>query len=225
MREARGNDARARGFFAAIATNCPAWSAKFAFAAGIVTHTVSDRIVHGVIDHVIEGLGLRGRPAMAIHRQIETLIDMVLFAQRGCHPGDFDLAKVTRVHDPTRDILFQFYLSQLSPPSNPIDRSLVEALKRAQWQQVSFLKSFSSRTLYRGISISNKVAAGRLQAWSTLFYPRSVGPKVFPILKSLDLERLTDGHVFCGPPVSLVNAIAADAIGVLYAGAQGLRWE
>jgi hypothetical protein len=222
MKNAASNDKKAVGFFDAISTTSPAWEAKLAFAAGVVTHTVSDRMVHGVIDHVTKGWDQKDGPAMATHRQMETLIDMVLLQLRHSHPRSFDLAKIVHVQDPIRDILFGFHLSHLTQDSGLVDSSLVRALKRAHAQQILLLKVFASRGLYQTVTLSNRLAAGRLGPWSSLFYPETVEPKAFSILDSLDLEGLTDGRSFSGPLSSLIKAIVRDAIILICAGVQRL---
>ncbi len=83
------NDARAVSFFDAITVDPHEWHAKVAFATGIITHTVSDRIIHGVIDHYTRSWDQKGGLAMATHRQLETLMDMVLLQPLRLHPRHF----------------------------------------------------------------------------------------------------------------------------------------
>jgi len=222
MKETANNDRRAVGFFDGISATSPAWEAKLAFAAGIVTHTVSDRLVHGVIDHITRSWDQMGGPAMATHRQIETLMDMILLQPFGVHPRTFELERLVDVHHSTQDILFGFYLSHLSQASGGWDGSLVRALKRAHAQQIFLLKVFAARGLYQIVALSNRLVAGRLGLWSSLFYPEEIGPKVFPILNRLDLDALTDGRSFSGSLASLMKAVVTDAINHIRVGFQRL---
>jgi hypothetical protein len=212
LKETVKNDERAIGLFEAISLDPRAWHPKAAFAAGIVTHTVSDRIIHGVIDHYTTDWGQKGSVAMASHRQIETLIDMVLLQQSRRHPRDFGLERRTAIDQPTMDCLFRFYLGHLIGDNSSLPICLLKALKRAYAQQRLFLKLFTVQPLYHIMNLSNKLLASCLQTWSTLFYPDTVGTQTFPILHKLDLNALTDGRSFTGTLASLVDEVITEAI-------------
>ena len=68
------------------------------------------------------------------------------------------------------------------------------------------------KPLYHIINLSNKLVAGRLQAWSSLFYPDTVGNPSFLILNKLNLTTLTNGGTFTGTLSHLIDAITTDAI-------------
>ncbi len=206
------NDEKAVGFFDAIADNPRAWRSKAAFAAGIVTHTVSDRIIHGVIDYYTTTWSQKGSLAMATHRQIETLIDMVLLQKLRADPRSFQLANLLSIDQPTQDCLFRFYVDHLIRESRDLDCGLSNALSKAHAQQRLFLKLFAITGLYHIMDLSNKLAANRLAAWSALFYPKTIGTRYFPIMNRLDLNALTDGSSFTGTLASLTNAVTTDAI-------------
>ncbi|MDY6954217.1 MAG: zinc dependent phospholipase C family protein [Thermodesulfobacteriota bacterium] len=223
MKEAAENDKKATGFFEGISVTSPAWETKVAFAAGIVTHTVSDRMVHGVIDYVTESWGEKNGPAMATHRQLETLLDMAFLEPLGLHPRGFPLERFLDMRRSTQNILFAHYLLGLTARSGPQDRSLLGALRRAHGQQLLFLKLFGAKWPCQMVALSNRLAAGRLEPWFRLFYPEEIGTRGFPIMKRLDLDALTDGDRFSGPFASLVATIVAEAIGHIQAGLQRLR--
>jgi hypothetical protein len=212
LKETGKNDKRAVGLFEAISLDPRAWHSKAAFAAGIVTHTVSDRIVHGVIDHYTTTWGHEGRLAIASHRQIETLIDMVLLQQSRQHPRDFGLKRRTAVDRPTQDCLFRFYLGHLIGDNSTLPVCLMKALKRAYAQQCLLLKLFTVGPLYHMMNLSNKLAASSLQAWSSLFYPDTVGTQTFPVLHKLDLNALTDGRSFTVTLATLMDEVITEAI-------------
>jgi len=183
---------------------------------------VSDRIIHGVIDHQTTSWGQRGSLAIASHRQIETLIDMVLLQRLRQHPRDFRLECMANVDQPTEHCLFRFYLGHLIGDNSTLPPCLLKALKRAHAQQRLFLKLFTIRPLYHITNLSNKLAAGWLQAWSTLFYPNKVGTQTFPILDKLDLNALTDGSSFTGTLASLMDEVIAEAIRQINVGVRRL---
>jgi hypothetical protein len=221
-KESLENDQKAVSFFDYIGANPHVWPLTLAFATGIVTHTVSDRIIHRVIDHYTTTWGQEGSLAIASHRQIETLIDMVLLQQSRQHPRNFKLERRTALDWPTRDSLFRFYLGHLIGDSSTLPVCLLKALKRAYAQQLLFLKLFTVEPLYHIMNLSNKRVASCLQAWSTLFYPDTVGTQSFPILHKLDLNALTDGRSFTGTLASLVDKVITEAIRQINVGVRRL---
>ncbi len=221
-KETLKNDQKAVSFFDAIAVDPHVWHLTLAFAAGIVTHTVSDRIIHGVIDHYTTTRGEKGSIAIASHRQLETLIDMVLLQQSRQHPRDFRLEHLINVDQPTQDCLFRFYLGHLIGNNSTLPHSLLRALKRAHAQQRLFLKLFTINALYHIMNLSNKLVASRLKAWSALFYPDTVGTQTFPILHKLDLNDLTDGRSFTGTLASLMDEVITEAIQQINVGVRRL---
>jgi hypothetical protein len=206
------NDEAAVRLFDAIAADPHGWRMKASFAAGIVTHTVTDRILHGLIDHYTTSWGQKGSFAMASHRQIETLMDMLLLRELGTSPRKFRLDAFIDLDKATEDYLFRFYLFHVMAGHDTWRSSLLEALKRAYTSQRLFLKLFALKPLYHIINFSNKFAAGRLLGLSSLFYPEAVGIRTFPVLKELDLNILTNGVSFTGTLASLLDVVIADAI-------------
>ena len=221
-KETLKNDQKAVSFFDAIAADLRTWPLMLAFAAGIVTHTVGDRIIHGVIDHYTTTWEKKGSIAIASHRQIETLIDMVLLQQSRQHPRDFQLEHLTNVDQPTQDRLFRFYLGHLIGDNSTLPLCLLKALKRAHAQQCFFLKLFTVRPLYHITNLSNKLVASCLKAWSTLFYPDTVGTQTFPILHKFDLNALTDGRSLTGTLVSFMDEVITEAIRQINVGVRRL---
>jgi hypothetical protein len=212
LKETAKNDKKAVAFFEAIAADPRGWPSKVAFSAGIVTHTVGDRIVHDLIDHYTKAWGQSGRLAVATHRQIETLIDMVLLQPLGLRPGDFRLKRLLRVDRTTKACLFRFYIAHMMEGKGTLSPYLLKSLDRACTQQRIFVKLFTVKPLYRMVNLSNELAGGGLQAWSRLFYPDAIRIQAFPILKRLDLNALTNGRSFTGPLYSLIDVITTDAV-------------
>jgi hypothetical protein len=212
LKETVENDVRAVSFFDAITVDPHQWHAKIAFATGIVTHTVSDRIIHGVIDHYTRSWDQKGGPAMATHRQLETLMDMVLLQPLRLHPRHFQFERLVDIHHPTRNILFRFYLSHLPEVHQTVDPRLLRSLNMAYAQQCLCLKLFAVKALYHIMNVSNKLAAGRLGVWSSLFYPDTVGIDGFPIMDRMDPNGLTDDRSFAGRLRSVVKEITTDTI-------------
>jgi hypothetical protein len=100
--------------------------------------------------------------------------------------------------------------------------SLLKALKRAHAQQRLFLKLFTVEPVYHILNLSNKLVGSWLKAWSTLFYPDTVGTQTFPILHKLDLNDLTDGRSFAGTLASLVDKVTTEAIRQINVGVRRL---
>ncbi|MBN1843928.1 MAG: zinc dependent phospholipase C family protein [Deltaproteobacteria bacterium] len=216
------NDETALGLFDAIKANPCRWPLKLAFAAGVVTHTVSDRIIHGVIDHYTTKWNQGSNPAMATHRQFETLIDMVLLRELDLHPRCFQLESMVSVDRPTEDYLFLFYLTHLTQDTCPLHPCLLGALRRAHRQQGLFMRLFTVRALYHIVNLSDRLVRGRMETWSSLFYPEMVRIENFPIMDRLDLSALTDGGTFSGTIQALVEGVASDALDCVNAGLQRL---
>ena len=112
-KETPKNDEKAVAFFDSIGTMPALWPSKVAFAAGIVAHTVSDRIIHGVIDHYTTTWRHVGSLATATHREFETLIDMVLLQELRLHPREFRLRSFVDIDPHTELCLLRFYIAHL----------------------------------------------------------------------------------------------------------------
>jgi hypothetical protein len=111
LKEKAKNDEKAVSLFRSIAANPRVWRLKMAFAAGIITHTVTDRIFHELIEYYTSTWGEKGTVAMTTHREIETLIDTILLrplnmGPREIHLGHLDALK--RAHDQQRLFLKLF---------------------------------------------------------------------------------------------------------------------
>jgi hypothetical protein len=222
QKETVQNDARAVGFFDAITLDPHGWRSKVAFAAGIVTHTVSDRVIHDVIDYYTGTWDQKGSLALATHRQLETLMDMVLLRSLHLHPRQFPFERLIDVPHPTLNILFQFYLSHLFEVQQGPAPRLLRSLKMAHAQQRLCFRLFAVKALYHIMNLSNKLAAGRLGVLSSLFYPERVGTEGFPIMVRIDPNALTDDRSFAEPLPSLIQKITADAISHIGMGIQRL---
>lgn len=216
------NDQKAVSFFDHIGADPHIWPLTLAFASGIVTHTVSDRIIHGIIEHYTTNWGQKGSAAIASHRQFETLIDMALLQQSRQHPREFGLERLTAIDQPSQDRLFRLYLGHLIGDNSSVPICLLKTLKRAHAQQHLFLKLFTSQPLYHIMNRSNKLLASCLEVWSALFYPDTVGTQTFPILHKIDLNALTDGRYFTGTLASLVDEVITEAIRQINVGVRRL---
>jgi len=196
LKEKIKNDQKAVSLFRSIAANPRAWRLKTAFAAGIITHTVVDRIFHELIEHYTTTWGEKGTISMATHREIETLIDMILLRPLNMSPRQFHLGPLIQLDERTKYTLFHFYLSHLLdlPEANQV--SLVNRLKRAHHQQCIFLTLFATRSLYHIMKLSNRIVKGRLRACQSLFYPDRVNPESFPVLVKLKLRTMCDENTF-----------------------------
>jgi hypothetical protein len=192
------NDRKAMGFFRSISANPHMWPLKMAFSAGIITHTVVDRIFHNLIEYYITTWGERGRNALATHREFETLIDIALLESRNIHPRQFRLGSFVRLDHSIKYYLFQFYLADLMGEGMAPSRSLLNVLKRASHQQCFFLQLFAARPIYRIMEISNRLASDRLRAWQSLFYPDGVGPQTFSVLAKLEANPPHNEILFNG---------------------------
>jgi hypothetical protein len=207
QKEKYKNDERALSFFSAI---------------GLVTHTVSDRIIHGVIDYYTTSWSQKGSLATATHRQFETLIDMVLLQGLGLHPRHFQWEPLVGVDRTTRDRLFSFYLTHLMGNNRTLHPCVLGALKRAYGQQRFFLRLFTVKALYHIMNLSNRLMGERTGALSSLFYPETIGTEDFRIMDHVDLNSLTDGRSFAGTLHVLVKETTTSALCNLYVGLRRL---
>ncbi len=205
------NDQKATGLFDAIAADPARHALKAAFAAGIVTHTVSDRMIHRIVNYYVTKWDQTGSLATATHRELETLIDVILLQQSNTHPRDFQLEKLIDVYPPTKNSLFRFYLANLMQDSRPLRPRLLHTLKRAHGQQVLLLRLFRIVAVYHIVNLINNVLAGRLGAWSSLLYPKAATSRHFPSMKRLNLDALTDGHSFKGDILTLMKKTTESA--------------
>jgi len=206
------NDQSAVGLFDTIKINPHIWPSKVAFAAGVVTHTVSDRIIHGIIDDYLTKWNQKNRLALASHRQLETLIDMVLLRRLGLYPRDLKRDCLPTIDKPTMVCLFRFYLEYLIGEKSARHPSHVMTLRRAHTQQRLFLKLFMANPLYHIMNLSNKLLAGRLAVWASLFYPGTIGTQTFPILDQLTLNAHSNGCFLMERLPVIVETITTDAI-------------
>jgi hypothetical protein len=210
-KEKTKNDQEAVSLFRSIEANPRVWRLKMAFAAGIVTHTVIDRIFHELIEHYSSTWGERGSVATATHREIETLIDMILLQPLNMTPRQIHLGHFIQLDESTKYSLFRFYLDHLIE-DHKADPSLLNALKRAHDQQCLFIKLFATLPLYHIIKLTNKLVAGRLLPWHSLFYPEEVGPKTFPVLGKMEVSSLRDERLFDGELEACREAASNEAI-------------
>lgn len=197
LKEKIKNDQKAVGLFRAITIKSGAWRLKTAFAAGVITHTVVDRIFHELIEYYTITWGEKGTVAMATHREIETLIDIILLRLSNTEPRQFHPGPLIRLDEPTKYTLFHFYLSHLlNPPEANQVVSLVNRLKMAYHQQCLFLTLFATRPLYHIMNMSNRIVKGHLRIWQSLFYPDRVNPESFPVLAKLKPLTMRDENIF-----------------------------
>jgi hypothetical protein len=189
------NDQKAVSLFRAIAAKPRFWRLKMAFAAGIVTHTAVDRVFHELIDYYTTSWGEKGTIALASHREIETLIDMTLLQPLRMEPWQINIGSFMPLDERTTYTLFRFYLAH-EKNSQVAESTLLSALQRAHKQQRFFLRLFATRPLYDFVRLSNKLVAGRLCAWHSLFYPPKIGPQTFPVLVKTGRHRLGAGRSF-----------------------------
>jgi hypothetical protein len=206
------NIERAKGLFNAAAAESAMGPLKSAFAAGIVTHTAGDHLIHNVIDNYVRQWRQTGALATATHREFETWMDMVLLEQSFGHPRNVPLTQLVTLPSTVKDPLLRFYLAHLMSNNRPVAPRLLAGLKRANRQQILFLRLFRTKRLFRAMALLNHLAGGRLRIWSSLFYPAAPTPKAFSILNRLDADMLTDGSSFEGKATDLFEKAAASAI-------------
>lgn len=212
------NDQMAVTLFNAIRVNPVKWPLKVAFATGIVTHTVSDRVFHGVINHYTKEWGQSGSLAIATHRQLETMIDMVMLQQLNLHQKDLQLENFVNINAQAKDCLFRFYLEHMIGDKALLHPDLLNAFNRAYAQQRLFLKLFRIKGLYHIMNLLNSLSAGRLAPWSSLFYPDAVNTKTFPILLRLDLNSLTNDQAFYGDLATIAKEVTMRALHCIQTG-------
>jgi hypothetical protein len=179
------NDKTAMGLFSSVSDAPHLWSQKVAFSAGIITHTVTDRIFHDLIEYYNSAWNEEGVEAMGTHREMETLIDMALLKPRNIHPRQFHLEDYVGLDGPTERALYYFYLAYLSGNTGRSVHSPVQVLKRAIDQQRFFLRLFMSRRLYHITKSANRMVSNHLRVWHALFYPDTEEDKNFQFLNKM----------------------------------------
>jgi len=209
--ETAKNDQQAVSLFRSVEANPRVWRLKMAFAAGIITHTVIDRIFHELIEYYTSTWGEGGSVATATHREIETLIDMILLRPLNMTPRQINLAHFIQLDERTKYSLFGFYLDHLVEDHKE-DPPLLNTLRRSHDQQCLFIKLFATLPLYHIIKLTNKLVAGRLVAWHSLFYPEEVGPQTFPVFGKMGVNSLKDERLFDGGLGTCREAASNEAI-------------
>jgi hypothetical protein len=206
------NDQKAMRFFSAIAVRPTDWKRKVAFASGIVTHTAVDRIFHKTINDYTAAWGETGNVALATHREIETLIDMVLLADLGMAPQAFLRQYLSGPLGDSPAGLFQFYGSLLRKDKAICDRRLRRVLTAACSQQRFFLRLFAVRQIRVTLRLLNRLAKGRLQAWNALFYPDDKDGRHVPVVGKLGFSHLAVDGPFFEEVARLREAAARTAV-------------
>jgi len=206
------NDQKAMRFFSAIAARPADWKQKVAFASGIVTHTAVDRIFHKTINDYTAAWGETGTVALATHREIETLIDMVLLANLGMAPQEFLRQYLSEPPGNGAASLFQFYGSVLRKDKAGCDRTLRRVLTQACRQQRLFLRLFAARQIHVAVRLLNRLAKGRLQAWNALFYPDDKDARHVPVVRKLGFSHPAVDGPFIEEVARLREAAARQAM-------------
>jgi len=188
------NDAKAKGLFRTIAARPSAWRLKVAFAAGVITHTVADRVFHEAIDHYTTHWAETGKSAQATHYEIETLIDLIRLQYLGMTPRQFLRRNPIRLDHASVLRLCHFYLSHVVGSGRDPDPELIHVLRRAIVQQALFLRLFMIRPLRLTVNLTNKFTETHLQAWNRLFYPNRIEHDSFPVLLKLGIEWPDDSR-------------------------------
>jgi len=201
------NDAKARGLFKTIAARPSAWGLKVAFAAGIITHTVVDRVFHETIDHYTTAWAETGKLAQATHYEIETLIDLLLLQYLEMTPRQFLRRNRIRLDDASVLRLCHLYLAHVMGPGRDPDPKLIHVLRRAISQQNLFLRLFTMRPLRTTVNLMSKFVGPRLQAWNRLFYPNRIEHDSFPVLLKLGIES-PDGSRWLVEEISRLQELA-----------------
>jgi hypothetical protein len=179
------NDERAMSLFGTIASQPARWPVKMAFAAGVATHTAADRVFHEAIEHYTETWGERGRKATATHREIETLVDMILLQEIKGSPGEFLGRRFAGIDEADALALCHLFISGAVPGKDHDVAALSRVLRRAHRQQRFFLRLFGMRPVRTVVQRVDRILGGRLEAWTTLFYPDRVDVDCFPVLGKL----------------------------------------
>jgi hypothetical protein len=169
-----------------------------AFAAGVLTHTVADGIFHGVIDYFLTRWNETGLAALGLHRQIETLYDMVLWGSSRPRQADDPLRERSRLSFKEIRFLLDFIHSVLPSPPGAVGATSVPALRWAFTQQLFLLTLFQYPWAFRLAHWARFLSGGRSDCISGLFYPPVVSAETFPVLKKMDLNHLSNGTGFTG---------------------------
>lgn len=206
------NDEKAMGLLSSISAASRMWPQKMALSAGIITHTVTDRVFHNLIEYYNNAWNEEGSEAMATHREMETFIDMALLKQRDMHPRQFCVDRYVALDRQTECALYDFYFAYLTGDRGP-NHSLTNVLKRATDQQRFFLKLFTTRPLYHITRISNRVSSNRLRLWHSLFYPDTEVAQSFQFSSKMRANPPRDKNPFDpGGLIPYTDAALTEAI-------------
>jgi hypothetical protein len=216
------NDAKAVALFSAIRSRPFRWPLQVAFSAGVVTHTVADRLFHGLIDDYTSRWRLEGALATSTHRHVETLIDIVLAKNLGLSVKAFDLKGMTNPQGPYKNALLNFYLYHLWDTKRPVPAHFVYVLKRAHWQQMFFCRLFQNNFLYHIVTRLNNLTGARLDVWSSLFYAHDIGAASFSILNRLGIPVPSDLQPYSGTAPAILHQTIAQAVSLIRIGSESL---
>jgi hypothetical protein len=205
------NETKAAALFRTVSARPPAWKLKLAFAAGVMTHTVVDRVFHETIDQTIAGWGETGAEAQATHREMETLIDLLFLKQVDMSPRQFLRDYPLQLSHKALLRLCQLYLELFAQPEQGPRIELIHVLKRANLQQRIFLQLFTMRPLHLAVNRLNRLASGRLKTWNSLFYPDRANPFHFPVLYKLGIQSHSGSRPFVREVIRLRDLAVAEA--------------
>lgn len=223
QKERQKNDKMAENLLIAASTSHEFRSLKVAFSAGILTHTVSDRIFHGVIDYYVNRWDESGTRAMGTHRQLETLFDMTLLDLSDRTPGDFPLEGFTSLALAETNSLLRFIVSFLVHPPAVLQKNYVRAFKWAYTQQIYLLRLFRRNWAFRPAHWARQYSGGRSDFISSLFYPPVISPETCPVLERINVHDLTDGINFEGDLPALTQRVTNQAVRRIQRGFDLLR--
>jgi hypothetical protein len=206
------NNASAKKLLLAAAKNTEVQLLHVAFSAGVLTHTVSDGIYHGVIDLLLKDWNEPHTAVLGAHRQLETLFDMALWDATRPPLTAFPVGRHTRLPFNATHSLVQFFHFALISPTVPLEVTSVRALRWAFAQQLFLLRLFRWPRAFRPAQWARHVSRGRTDFISSLFYPSIISTETFPILRKIDVNDLSDNLSGNGDLNGNNKALAAYAV-------------
>jgi hypothetical protein len=184
-----------------------------AFSAGLISHTVSDRMVHDIIDRDKTLWQETGLKALGSHRQIETALDLMALNLLGLSPRQCSINAFMPSTPEQIDDHIEFAVRYLVSPPLSQRQAAAQATRWAYTQHKAIWRLFTCETAYRTARLFRRVSFGRSEFLSGLFYPRNLCNHSLPILKRLDLKQLTGRTKKIGDFEALIKLVVEKTMG------------
>jgi hypothetical protein len=153
--------------------------ARFAFVCGFLTHMALDIVFHPWV-YAVSGPYYHPDPdrqadSQMRHRLIESWLDLLMLKRNGKSLAGFDPWKPIRANRRTNLDCLDFFADSFRKAWR-IDGDVRRYIRRFYAVQMALGRLFPSQTAAKSIAFANRLAGGRLRAFTALFYPTQPDP-------------------------------------------------